>query len=223
MALKFDVQSDVKKLIASNENLRHELLKASARALNRTADNVRAAAVREIAQREGIKATDVRRYVRVTVRARYKREGKVERFSQGASSLTARVSADGRTPNLIEFVSKASRLPSAFRSRDGVVAHVHGADKVYRGTFIVRARNGKMVVVSRSVKAKADPRGMRPLGSKGKWRPKWSKGIYGPPPSRTFATNVIMQVMEQVAKDRWAINWAHESKRVLSAANGGDE
>lgn len=223
MALKIDVQSDVKKLIAKNEDLRHELLKASARALNRTADNVRAAAVREIAEREGIKATDVRKYVRVTVRARYKRSGKLEQYAQGASSLTARVTANGRAPNLIEFVGKSDRLPGAFRSRDGVVAHVHGANKVYRGTFVVRARNGKVVVVTRSPKAKADPRGMRPRGGHGKWKPKWSKGIYGPPPSRTFATNVIMQAMDQVARQRWAINWAHESGRVLGSSRGGDE
>ncbi|MEK9811400.1 MAG: hypothetical protein VW362_13185, partial [Candidatus Nanopelagicales bacterium] len=115
--MKFDVQSDVKALIAKNENLRHQLLQASARALNRTADNVRAAAVREIAARENIKTTEVRKYVRVSVRARYKRSGKVERFAQGASSLTARVSADGRAPNLIEFVARSSRFPGAFRAR----------------------------------------------------------------------------------------------------------
>lgn len=208
--LKLDVQGDVAKVIKDNELLRTKLLQASARALNRTVDNVRTAAVKEIAQRERIKQADVRKYVRVSVRANYTGRNVIKgKNAQGASSLSATVTANGKAPNLIEFVDKASRHPAAWRQGSGVAAHVMGRTTVYNGSFIVRARNGKMVVVTRSAFAKR-------IG--GKWQPKWSKGLYGPPPPRTFANKVIMDSMDRLARIRWPINWKHESERVI---NGG--
>lgn len=205
--MRLDVQLDVAKVIKANEQLRTELLKASARALNRTADNVRAAAVKEIAQRERIKQADVRKYVNVSVRANYTGRNVIKgKNAQGASSLTAVVTARGKAPNLIEFVDKASRYPAAWRGGAGVAAHVMGRTTVYNGSFIVRARNGKMVVVTRSAYAKR---------IKGKWQPKWSKGLYGPPPPRTFANKVVMDTMDRLARIRWPINWKHESERVI--------
>lgn len=208
--LKLDVQADVAKVIKGNEALRTKLLQASARALNRTADNVRTAAVKEIAQRERIKQADVRKYVRVSVRANYTGRNVIKgKNAQGASSLSATVTANGKAPNLIEFVTRGNRTPTAFRNAAGVTAHVMGRSTVYNGSFIVRAKNGKMVVVTRSAFAKR-------IGSK--WQPKWSKGLYGPPPPRTFANKVIMDSMDRLARIRWPINWKHESERVI---NGG--
>lgn len=210
--LKLDVQADVAKVIKANEALRTKLLQASARALNRTADNVRAAAVKEIAQRERIKQADVRKYVRVSVRANYTGRNVIKGVNaQGASSLSATVTANGKAPNLIEFVDKGSRYPAAWRQGAGVAAHVLGRTTVYNGSFIVRAKNGKMVVVTRSAMARR---------LKGKWQPKWSKGLYGPPPPRTFANKVIMDSMDRLARIRWPINWKHESERVI---NGGGQ
>ena len=208
--LKLDVQADVAKVIKGNEALRTKLLQASARALNRTADNVRTAAVKEIAQRERIKQADVRKYVRVSVRANYTGRNVIKgKNAQGASSLSATVTANGKAPNLIEFVTRGNRTPTAFRNAAVVTAHVMGRSTVYNGSFIVRAKNGKMVVVTRSAFAKR-------IGSK--WQPKWSKGLYGPPPPRTFANKVIMDSMDRLARIRWPINWKHESERVI---NGG--
>jgi len=214
--LKLDVQGDVAKVIKANELLRTELLKASARALNRTADNVRAAAVKEIAQRERIKQADVRKYVNVSVRANYTGRNVIKGVNaQGASSLSATVTANGKAPNLIEFVDKASRYPAAWRGGAGVAAHVMGVTTVREGSFIVRARNGKMVVVSRSYNAKNNRFEMRPKGQGGKWKKGWSKGLYGPPPPRTFANRVVMDTMDRLARIRWPINWKHESERVI--------
>lgn len=208
--LKLDVQGDVAKVIKANELLRTKLLQASARALNRTADNVRTAAVKEIAQRERIKQADVRKYVRVSVRANYTGRNVIKGVNaQGASSLSATVTANGKAPNLIEFVTRGNRTPTAFRNAAGVTAHVMGRTTVYNGSFIVRARNGKMVVVTRSAMARR---------VNGKWQPKWSKGLYGPPPPRTFANKVVMDSMDRLARIRWPINWKHESERVI---NGG--
>ena len=92
---------------------------------------------------------------------------------------------------------------------DGVTAKVLCKVTLYNNSFIVRARNGKMVVVTRSAMARR---------VNGKWQPKWSKGLYGPPPKRTFANKVIMDSMDRLARIRWPINWEHESERVI---NGG--
>lgn len=217
--LKLDVQGDVAKVIKANEALRTKLLQASARALNRTADNVRAAAVKEIAQRERIKQADVRKYVRVSVRANYTGRNVIKGVNaQGASSLSATVTANGKAPNLIEFVTRGNRTPTAFRNASGVTVHVLGKTDVREGAFIVRARNGKMVVVSRSYNAKTNRFEMRPKGQGGKWKKGWSKGLYGPPPPRTFANKVVMDSMDRLARIRWPINWKHESERVI---NGG--
>lgn len=183
--MKLDVQADVKQAMAKLNLSKARVLRAAAQAINRTASQVRTQAIKEIAKQERIKQADVRKYVVVRVRANRR-------------SLRAEVNASGKAPNLIEFVKSSDRDPMRFRKDKGVTARVLGQTKEYERTFIVKAKNGKMVVVKRSVTAKR---------VKGKWQPKWSKGIYGPPPKREFANAIIFAKMKTVAKERWPINW----------------
>lgn len=198
MAVQLNVDGDVKRAISKLSLSKERIQKAAAQALNRTAQQVRTAAVKEIAKQEGIKQADVRKYV--TLRTRANRR-----------SLRAAVNASGAAPNLIEWVKSSDRNPMRFRKDKGVTAKVMGSIKEYERTFIVKAKNGKMIVVKRSNTAKR---------VKNKWQPNWSKGIYGPPPKREFAQAVIMQAMKRVAKERWPINWKQAINFALSEGAG---
>lgn len=192
--MKLDVQADVKQAMAKLNLSKARVLKAAAQAINRTASQVRTQAIKEIAKQERIKQADVRKYVVVRVRANRR-------------SLRAEVIANGKAPNLIEWVDKARRNPTFFREERGVLATTLGKERMYPDTFIVKAKNGKLVVVNRSQSAKR---------VKGKWQPKWSKGIYGPPPKREFANTIIFAKMKVVAKERWPINWKQALNFALS-------
>ena len=196
--MKLDVQGDVKQAMAKLNLSKARVLRAAAQAINRTASQVRTQAIKEIAQQERIKQADVRKYVVVRVRANRR-------------SLRAEVNASGKAPNLIEFVKSSDRDPMRFRKDRGVSARVMGQAKEYERTFIVKAKNGKMVVVKRSATAKR---------VKGKWQPNWSKGIYGPPPKREFANTIIFAKMKTVAKERWPINWKQAINFALSEGAG---
>lgn len=196
--MKLDVQGDVKQAMAKLNLSKARIQKAAVQAINRTAAQVRTQAIKEIAQQERIKQADVRKYVVVRVRANRR-------------SLRAEVNASGKAPNLIEFVKSSDRDPMRFRKDRGVSARVMGQTKEYERTFIVKAKNGKMVVVKRSATAKR---------VKGKWQPKWSKGIYGPPPKREFANTIIFAKMKTVAKERWPINWKQALNFALSEGAG---
>lgn len=183
--MKLDVQADVKQAIDKLKIKEWRVRQAAVQALNRTASQIRTQAIKEIAKQEGIKQAEVRKYVVVRVRANRR-------------SLKAEVNARGAAPNLIEWVAKSDRDTQRFRNEPGVTAKVFGSTKTYERTFIVKAKNGKLLVVKRSMYAKR---------VHGKWQPKWSKGIYGPPPKREFARAVIFDKMRTVAVERWPINW----------------
>lgn len=197
--MKLDVQADVKQALAKLNLSKARVLKAAAQAINRTASQVRTQAIKEIAKQERIKQADVRKYVVVRVRANRR-------------SLRAEVIANGKAPNLIEWVNKERRTTTFFREERGVLATTLGKERMYPDTFIVKAKNGKLLVVKRSATAKR---------VRGKWQRNWSKGIYGPPPKREFANTIIFTKMKTVAKERWPINWKQALNFAMSEAGGG--
>jgi hypothetical protein len=199
MAVQLNVDGDVKRAMAKLNLSKGRVLKAAAQALNRTASQVRTQAIKEIARVERIKQADVRKYVQIRVRANRR-------------SLRAEVTASGKAPNLIEWVDKDRRNTEFFRPEAGVLATTMGQERMYADTFIVKAKNGKLLVVKRSMSAKR-------VGKK--WQPKWSKGIYGPPPKREFANQIISVKMKAVAKERWPINWKQALNFALSESGAG--
>jgi hypothetical protein len=219
MAISFNVRSDVNKLIAKNKELRVELLRAANAAVNDTAKDVREAAIDEIAGRNpGFSKHTLRGYITLR-RAKFKlpKNTKSGDWRSNYSGLTAKVTAAGKAPNLIYFVSPSGRAPGAWRGSRGVSAKVLGQSKTFNGSFVVRAKNGRMVVVSRSALAKSRREEMRPKGSHGKWRPKWSKGLYGPPLAQLAGTKRTVDVMDDVARARWPFWWKQRADQVLSA------
>lgn len=216
--MEINFRSDVNKLLKKNDAVRNDLLRAAARAVNDTAAKVRAAAIDEIAARsEGYSKSVLRGYVTVR-KAKFvaPRVTKAGAMRSNYAGISATVSAAGKAPNLIYFVPAAARNPAAWRLGEGVAAHVVGKTTVYRGSFVVRTKSGKMVVVSRSAKAKAAPQAMR---IKGKWQSGWSKGLYGPALKSAAGTKQTQDAMHSAAKAWWPAMWAKHSARVL----GGGE
>lgn len=207
-----DVRSDVNEAIRRNAGLQEQILRAAAKAVNDTAADVRKAAVDEIASRnpEMPKPT-IKGYVTVR-KAKYtrtstRRDGTL-RVNYGG--IVATVTAAGKAPNLIAFVRPRNRDPMAFRNAPGVEAKVMGKTRTYDDTFIVRAKNGKLVVVAR----KADAQ--RHKTSAGwKWQPRWSKGIYGPSSQSLMATEATWRAMQESAQLQWPGYWLRRIEEAM--------
>ncbi len=131
-----DVQISVKADIAAAKRQvaywqREAIPKAAAHALNRTAQQVQSAAVKEIARETGLKQKDVREAMS-RARATWGR-------------LVAAVIATGRAVNLIRFTRQTR---AGARKAGGVSANAWGRRRLYRGTFI--ANQGRTVFVRES-------------------------------------------------------------------------
>lgn len=223
--ISMQIRGDVSALLAQHSELRNELLRAAARAVNATAVNVRTEAVKEIAKRVGgVPAATVRGYVTVK-KAKYSppRLNKAGQLRSNYAGIAATVTAAGKAPNLIYFVNKASQTPEAFRNDPGVTANVMGRQTLYNDAFIVRVRGGKPVVVSRVAKTPAQAKAMRVKIAPGvwKWKPKWSKGKYGPPMKALAASASTHAAMDAVARARWPLHWQREVAKVKAKAAGG--
>jgi hypothetical protein len=122
MTLRVNIKHDVNRALRALGNDRVAVKKAAARALTRTADQVRSAAVKEIARETGIKQKDVRVALK-RVRAK-------------PTNLISAVIAIGRAVNLIRFTRQTRRQA---RKAGGVVANAWGVRRLYRGAFIGNA------------------------------------------------------------------------------------
>lgn len=220
---RVDVRMDVNAAIRRNADLQEQLLRAAARAVNAAAADVRSAAIDEIAARNReFKKHTVKGYVTVS-KAKFSKQSvrKDGSLRVNYGGIRAKVIAAGKAPNLIYFVPPAARFPAAWRGGAGVSAHVAGKTSVYNGSFIVKTRTGKMVVVSRSAAAKAYPIGMRYKSDDGKWKwkPKWSKGLYGPPLSALAGNQNTYDVMAMTARAKWPVYWKRESENAFHGAS----
>lgn len=119
MTLQINVKADVQRALRQLGNERAAVIKAAARALTRTADQVRGAAVKEIARETGLKQKDVRVALK-RVRAK-------------PTNLIAAVIATGRAVNLIRF-TRQTRAQA--QRAGGVIANAWGKKRLYRSTFI---------------------------------------------------------------------------------------
>lgn len=218
--MQVNVRSDVNKLLRQHDDLRDQLLRAAATAINNTANKVRLAAIDEISARNPeYKKSSLRGYVTVR-RAKYRAhsETKSGALRKNYGGITASVVAAGKAPNLIYFVPPAARNAASWRQGAGVAANVLGKTTVYTGSFIVRGRNGQAVVVSRSALAKNNAQAMRPKGGHGRWLPKWSKGLYGPAMRSLASDRRTLVAMRASAEQHWPAAWAKASSAVLLRA-----
>ena len=209
-----DVRSDINAILTTHRGLHDAVLKAAAKAINATAEEVRKVAIAEIAGRNPeYKPSVIKGYVTVRkakYRAQRTRGDGMLRVNYGG--ITATVSASGKPPNLIYLVAASKRRPDAFRNDAGVTAKVGGKPVLYNRTFIVRNKQtGKAVVVSRKAGAKREGN---------KWQPGWSKGKYGPSIAALAGTRTTIEVMDAEAKNRWPAFWAMELHRMANPQRG---
>jgi len=209
-----DVRSDINAILETHRGLHDAVLKAAAKAVNATAEEVRKVAIAEIAGRNPeYKPSVIKGYVTVRkakYRAQRTRGDGMLRVNYGG--ITATVSASGKPPNLIYLVAASKRRPDAFRNDAGVTAKVGGKPVLYNRTFIVRNKQtGKAVVVSRKAGAKREGN---------KWQEKWSAGKYGPSIAALAGTRTTIEVMDAEAKNRWPAFWAMELHRMANPQRG---
>lgn len=215
-----DVRSDINAILATHRGLHDNVLKAAAKAVNATAEEVRKVAIAEIAGRNPeYKPSVIKGYVTVR-KAKYKaqrtRGDGMLRVNYGG--ITATVSASGKPPNLIYLATKQGL--KSFRNSPGVVARINGKPVLYNRTFIVKNKQtGKKVVVSRQPDAKRHKVDNGPK-STWEWQEKWSKGIYGPSIAALAGTRTTIEVMDAEAKNRWPAFWAMELHRMANQQRG---
>ena len=119
MSFRIDVKADVRRAQRQLGNDRGAVTKAAARALTRTADQVRSAAVKELARETGLKQKDVR--------------VALKRIRAKPRNLISAVVATGRAVNLIRFTRQTREQA---RRAGGVIANAWGKKRLYRGSFI---------------------------------------------------------------------------------------
>lgn len=205
-----DVRSDINAVLAQHRGMHDAVLKAAAAAINRTAEDVRKAAIQEIAGRTPeYRPSVIKGYVTIKkakYRAQRTRNDGMLRVNYGG--ITATVTAAGKPPNLIYLVVSNKRKPGAFRDQAGVTARVAGKPVLYNRTFIVRNKQtGKPVVVSRKATARRVA---------GEWQAGWSKGKYGPTIAALAGTQTTIQAMDAEAKNKWPAYWAMELHRMAT-------
>lgn len=115
--------------------------KAMARAINRTTVTLRKEAVRDIAQRMGVKQKAVRSRTKI--------------WKASTNRLEARIRIVGRSLNLIEF--KARQL------KRGVSAAPWGRRRVFPHAFITTIRGNKVVMVRRKRPSSGGRHGRLPI------------------------------------------------------------
>jgi hypothetical protein len=136
--MDIDLKIDIKQATAYLTKYERRIIpRATNRALNNTAKNVRTTVSRHIAKRTGLKVAEVNAGVRLV--------------KSNFSTLRALLIGTGRAVNLIRFVSKGKQHPGAFNKGKGVIANAWRSRKVYPGTFIVRGKgHGKPLVMART-------------------------------------------------------------------------
>lgn len=159
--------------------------KAAAHALNRTAGQVRSAAVKAVAQRTGVKQKDVRRAMRITVRAT-------------PTGLTAVIQATGRTWNLIRL--------GARQVAKGVSYRAWGRRHLAEGAFI--ANKGRTVFQRMPGEYMRNRKGETKHSEA-------IEPVYGPSIPRSMASKAVGDLMRRIIGERWPINFAADLRYFL--------
>lgn len=128
--MEINIKADVAETLRELSHKKRQVIQAAVRSLNRTADQVRTAAVKSVAGEMGIKSKTVRERLRVI---RAKRD-----------TLTAIVVGTGRQIGLVDF--RARQTPA------GVTVSVGGKRKLYKGAFLTTMPGGHRGVFRRRTK-----------------------------------------------------------------------
>jgi hypothetical protein len=136
--MRIEVKADVAQALRANRNKQRAVNRAAVRALNRTADQVRSAGAKSIAQELGLKQKTVRERLRV-IRAR-------------RGDLRSVVVATGEQLGLIHF--KARQVAA------GVTVMLRGKRELKKGAFIATMPGGHRGVFRRRTRKRLPIREM---------------------------------------------------------------
>jgi len=206
-----DIRSDISRAMAFyNRSGRRAVKKAAAQALNRVTVTVWKIARQQIRKAAGgvIRISKIKQLMKIEIKAR---------FPDKLHTRLSAYSLKDRGINLIEFVKKAQKNPSYWKTRSdkgktkgskqyraGVTAKAWGVERTYRGTFIQYGRVGR--------ESGAGGIGKALVFSGVPGNPKKVNFIFGPSVKMLFVSKTVLPVLYNVANIRWPI----EFERALS-------
>lgn len=185
--MDIDIRADISRIESQLNTWQRQVIpKATSRALNTTARNVRTAAQRHIAKTTGLKVGEVRDNFHVT-RA-------TPRW------LSVKIIGRRKPFNLIRFVAPSKRTPGAFRKARGVRANPWRNARTFPGTFIIRSpRSGVPIVVKRKGQAR------QPI-----------EAVFGPSIHTEFNRRESRRLMTRTARERFRVNFMRDVKFYIS-------
>ncbi len=186
--MEISIRHDFKKLQKDLSRIEKRVIpKAAKRALNKTAQQVKTHAAREISKKTGIKVGVVKKHL-LKINAQF-------------NSLTAAVIAKKYAPNLIEFMTAAQINRAMQRKGKGVRSRAWRKTKEYRGTFVGRGKgSGKLLVFSRTGPSRRSPIEAKP----------------GPSIPRTFIQTEVMRSMKLKIARQFPKNFSADLKYFIS-------
>lgn len=194
MSITVNVTSNANQVIMEMKAMATEMReKATVRALNRTIEQVRTQASREVrAAGYNLKAA----VVRATM--------KMHRASAGR--LWARVVASGRPIPLVQY--------SARQTRKGVTVNVMNGRKLVPGAFIAKMRNGKIGVFEREM-----PQRKRTKANKYAALP--VRHLHGPSIPAALANAKVQQALQRLIEQKFPEILAREARFIIDRPGRG--
>lgn len=197
--MQISVRGDLKNLTARLSELQQKVVpNATRRAINKTADQVKSQAAKEISDSWGFKRIEVRRAINIR-RANFKK-------------LVAVLSASGRPRPLIKLAT------SVRQTRRGVVARIGGKSKLYEGTYIATMPSGHRGIF----KTLGGRRGTTRKTLKGKNKGQmYQPGLpiqelFAPSIPTAFVARRTQDLMRRAVRERFPKLFEHEIKYALS-------
>ncbi|MFP4560995.1 MAG: phage tail protein [Thiohalorhabdus sp.] len=189
--VRVDIEEVEKQLYRAE---RREVPKATAWAINRTLNTARSRSAKTISRETGIQQKKF---------AKQPPKGRMLIKRATWENLQGELHALPYAPNLIEYVSKGSRKPGAFRKKSGVQARAWGSKKTYPGTFVGQGQNSGKALVFRRTSGDRYP----------------IKAIYGPSVPQTFMNRIVQRVLDAVANYQFPRQFSRELSRRLGRLN----
>lgn len=197
--MQISVRGDLKHLTSRLTSLQRKVIpNATRRAINKTANQVKSQAAKEISQSWGFKRIEVRKAINIR-RANFKK-------------LVAVLSVSGRPQPLIKHAT------SARQTRRGVVARIGGKSKLYEGTYLATMPSGHKGIFKTLGGRRGKTR--QTIGGKNRgqmYQPGLPiKELYAPSIPTAFIARRTQDLMRRAVRERFPKLFEHEIKYALS-------
>jgi hypothetical protein len=193
--MQVNVKTNIAAVLARMDNYKRDVLtKAIPRALNRTGEQARTTASREVRDLGyNFSASEIKSAIRIS------------KASSGRLKVTMYVRRQ----------AKSLMLYGAKQTKDGVSVKVHGQRKTIKGAFIAQLRNGVQgVFIEDKAAGKVVLRHSKQYkrGSRGGWMSVPARRLYGPSVGGVYGTDRVQTIMRKAIADLFEARLAHEIK-----------